>query len=290
MMAERPPRLSDLSTLQIRRAEVIARAAEPFGLEAVKAALMCAFEESSFLIYANDGSSKRVDVPTAAKVVAATSQQYAHDKVAPQAWASPTGTWDTTADSVGHFQQRPMFGYGSVAELMDPAESTRIFLRGSKGGRGFTKYYLDPRNTGKDIAARIQWAQGSEFPTGDNYRPNEQLADELIARFGITKTKDWSDMATKDEVKAAFGDALKKNPLLRVVKMKETGVDYAWGYGTFFKIQTEDQFQALYWAGILGSQHGEPRPVEDIVVVGEIRNFALRTAARPDQIDAIEGA
>jgi hypothetical protein len=74
-----------------------------------------------------------------------------------------------------------MFGYGTVADLMDPAESTRIFIRGSQGGR--TKRFLDSP-AGLTLAQRCQWTQGSEFPTGENYAPMEQVADELIARFG----------------------------------------------------------------------------------------------------------
>jgi hypothetical protein len=181
-------RLADLSARQIERAEVIYRAALPFGAEAVKAALMTAAAESSFLLYANDGSTQRADVPAYWRTVAAQSMRFDHDAVAPRAQGKPAGTWDTTADSVGHFQQRPMFGYGTVAELMDPAESTRIFIRGSQGGR--TKRFLDSP-AGLTLAQRCQWTQGSEFPTGENYAPMEQVADELIARFGPFTLPAW---------------------------------------------------------------------------------------------------
>src|SRR5690348_8817111 len=98
-------KLSDLAPKQIARAEVIYRAALPFGSVAAKAALMTAAAESSFWLYANDGSTKRADVPQRARDVARESLSYEYDRVAPKLPAStPAGTWDTTADSVGHFQ------------------------------------------------------------------------------------------------------------------------------------------------------------------------------------------
>lgn len=181
-------KLSDLSARQIARAEVIYRAALPWGADAVQAALMTAAAESSLLLYANDGTTKRSDVPQSARNVARQSLGFDHDLVAPQveSWR-PDGYWDTTADSVGHFQQRPMYDYGTVAELMDPAESTRIFIRGSHGGSGRTKRFLDsPKDL--TLAQRCQWTQGSEFPTGENYAPMEQVARELMDRFGMAPT------------------------------------------------------------------------------------------------------
>lgn len=194
-------KLSDLSQRQIDRARVIFNAALPFGTDAVAAALMTAAAESSFWLYANDGTTKRTDVSTRAREVARESLAFEYDRVAPnQPPDTPAGTWDTTADSVGHFQQRPMYGYGTVADLMDPAESTRIFLRGSKGGK--TRYFL-ASPTSLSLPQRCQWTQGSEYPTGENYEPMAVVVGQLINLFG----KDWVDMATKDEVKAAFQEA-----------------------------------------------------------------------------------
>ena len=176
--------ISDLNSKQIARAQVIYTAAVPFGADAVKAALMTAADESSFLLFANDGTTKRSDVAQKWRDLARTSLNYEHDAVAPRQPAStPEGTWDTTADSIGHFQQRPMYGYGTVAELMDPAESTRIFIRGSHGGTGTTRRFLDSPAT-MTLAQRCQWTQGSEFPDGANYAPMETVADQLIQRFG----------------------------------------------------------------------------------------------------------
>lgn len=187
-----PVKLSDLSARQIARAEAIARAAAPWGREAATAALMTAGAESSLWLIANDGSTRRSDVSPYWRTVAAGSLAYPHDRVAPALPPSaPPGTWDTTADSCGHFQQRPMFDYGSVAQLMDPAESTRIFVRGSHGGAGRTRRFLDAPK-GLTLAQRCQWTQGSEFLDGENYEPWRHVADQLIERFGLFAPTWWS--------------------------------------------------------------------------------------------------
>lgn len=185
--------ISDLSTRQVANALIIFGAAVPFGADAVKGALMAAAAESSFMRYANDGSTTRADVAVKWRQLAATSMNYPHDAVAGSAW--------TTADSVGLFQQRAMYGYGTIAELMDPAESARIFIRGSQGGTGRTRYFMQaPKDL--SLAAKVQWTQGSEFPTGDNYMPMETVADQLISHFGGVKAdpvtlpeEEWIDMA-----------------------------------------------------------------------------------------------
>jgi hypothetical protein len=82
-------RLADLTARQIARAEVIYRAAKPWGADATKAALMTAAAESSFLLYANDGSTQRADVPPYWRTVAAQSMRFDHDAVAPRAQGKP---------------------------------------------------------------------------------------------------------------------------------------------------------------------------------------------------------
>src|SRR5664279_2090591 len=155
----------DLTARQVVNAELIYDAARPYGRDAVMAALMTAGDESSWLRYANNGNSTRTDVPQWVKDLAATSLHYEHDAVAGEAW--------TTADSVGLYQQRPMFNYGTILELMDPAQSTIIFLTGNAAGttRAFLKAPAD-----LTLAQRCQWTQGSEFPTGENYAPFETVA------------------------------------------------------------------------------------------------------------------
>src|SRR5690242_15442483 len=171
--------MSDLSSRQLSNAFEVYKAASPYGVTAAKAALMCAAAESSFLRYANDGSTTRDDVPYRWRTVAALSLLFPHDAVAGSAW--------TTADSVGMFQQRAMYGYctpdlAGIGALMDPAESTRIFVRGSNGGTGTTRCFLQsPENM--TIAQRVQWTQGSEFPDGGNYVVLESIAGALMVAF-----------------------------------------------------------------------------------------------------------
>jgi hypothetical protein len=197
--------ISDLSTRQIANALVIFAAALPFGADAVKGALMTAAAESSFLRYANNGESTRPEVWAAYggranfRDVIRESLTFPHDAEAGAAW--------TTADSVGLFQQRPMYDYGTIADLMDPAESTRIFVRGSHEGKGRTRYFLQSPQ-GLSLAAKCQWTQGSEFPTGENYAPMVTVADQLITHFGglpAATSEDWfpmADQAKLDEFRA----------------------------------------------------------------------------------------
>lgn len=188
--------INDLKARQLINAQAVYRAALPFGRDAVMAALMTAGAESSYLIYANNGQSTRTDVSAAAKRVAAVSMTFDHDAVAGEAW--------TTADSVGLFQQRPSFGYGTVADLMDPARSTVIFLTGNAAHT--TRAFMDAPD-GLTLAQRCQWTQGSEFPTGGNYAPFQAVAAQLIERFsGITAAPcditEWITMADQQALAA----------------------------------------------------------------------------------------
>ena len=60
------------------------------------------------------------------------------------------------------------------------------------GGKGKTRYFLQsPVNL--SLAQRVQWTQGSEYPTGENYAPFEKVAADLVVRFGssIKTETDW---------------------------------------------------------------------------------------------------
>lgn len=208
--------ISDLTTRQIANALVIFAAAMPFGRDAVKAALMTAAAESSFKRYANDGTynddqheviwrwyGNKYGGPgltlEQCQVIYRThmvqSLTFIHDAVA--------GSALTTKDSVGHYQQREMYGYGTIVDLMDPAESTRIFLRGVPGFPSRVRHW-SRTDKPKDltIAQACQWVQGSEFPTGENYAPMEAVADQLINHFGglpADKPLDWLETLMADQ-------------------------------------------------------------------------------------------
>lgn len=267
-------KLSDLSPKQIDRARAIFDAAAPFGAEAVAAALMTAAAESSFWLFANDGTTKRADVPARAREVARESLNFEHDRVAPQLPAStPAGTWDTTADSVGHFQQRPMYGYGTVSDLMDPAESTRIFLRGSRGGR--TRCFLDSPRT-LTLPQRCQWTQGSEFPTGENYEPMATVVAQLISLF--VRGRDWLDMATKEEVKAAFAEALADFQVSLVSAIHDDIVGIL--RSDEFRLSTAKIAEAVHDRQITSAVNGKDYPFSAIVGWTDMHASNIEAAMR----------
>jgi hypothetical protein len=229
--------IRDLTTRQIANALVIFAAAIPFGRDAVKAALMTAAAESSFKRYANDGTYNDEgheqiwrwygtkhggpgltldQCRTIYKVHMVQSLTYTHDAVA--------GSALTTKDSIGHYQQREMYGYGSQADLMDPAESTRIFLRGVPGFPTRVRHWSrtdKPKNL--TIAQACQWVQGSEFPTGENYAPMEAVAEQLINHFGGLPVDKPLDLELLMADQAAL-DAYKEQ-IAQAVQGKLRGID-----------------------------------------------------------------
>lgn len=194
---------AELNARQIDNARRIVLAAAPYGRDAAKAAVMAARAESSLLVTANEGKTTRADVPQKWRDIAALSMQCPRDTVA-------SGAAWTTADSVGLYQQRPMMGYctpdlAGVRTLMDLEQSTLLFVRG--GSPGGNPYFLKAPG-GLSLAAKVQWAQGSEYPSGDNYAPFEPLAEELVARYFPTTDEGWwFSMASVEENKAAAKQA-----------------------------------------------------------------------------------
>jgi hypothetical protein len=76
-------------------------------------------------------------------------------------------------DSVGLFQQRPSSGWGTVAELMDPATSARKFYLALTQVAGWQ---------GMSVAAAAQAVQVSAFP--DAYAQQEALAALVVTAIG----------------------------------------------------------------------------------------------------------
>lgn len=267
-------KLSELSLKQIQRARVIFNAAAPFGADAVAGALMTAAAESSYKLYANDGTTKRVDVPVSIKIKVRESLQYDHDAVAPQveAWR-PVGYWDTTADSMGHFQQRLMYNYGTIADLMDPEESTRIFLRGSKIAK--TKCFLDaPKEL--TLPQRCQWAQGSEYPSGENYEKEAVVTAQLISLF--VREADWLDMANKEEVREAFLEALQsfKAELVEAIHDDIVGILRA----PEFELSKSKIAKAVHEWQITSAVNGHDYPFSAIVGWTDMHTSNIEAAAK----------
>jgi hypothetical protein len=72
-------------------------------------------------------------------------------------------------DSVGLFQQRPSSGWGTVAELMDPATAARKFYLALTQVAGWQQL---------SISAAAQAVQVSAFP--DAYAQQETLATAIV--------------------------------------------------------------------------------------------------------------
>ncbi|MCH7232936.1 hypothetical protein L0U85_19065 [Glycomyces sp. L485] len=107
-------------------------------------------------------------------VALATAMQEAklYNAANPVVPASYEHAWEveySDHDSVGIFQQRPSMGWGSVAELMDPATSAAKFYGTLEGVSGWQDM---------SIAAAAQSVQISAFP--DYYAQWEDLAWRII--------------------------------------------------------------------------------------------------------------
>ena len=76
-------------------------------------------------------------------------------------------------DSVGLFQQRPSSGWGTVAELMDPATAARKFYLALTQVAGWQEL---------SVAAAAQAVQVSAFP--DAYAQQETLATAVVTALG----------------------------------------------------------------------------------------------------------
>ena len=87
-------------------------------------------------------------------------------------------------DSLGLFQQRPSAGWGTAAEVLDPARATRAFFGGPGDPNGTrTRGLLDiPGWEGMSFAQAAQAVQVSAYP--DRYARWEQPAHAWLAALG----------------------------------------------------------------------------------------------------------
>lgn len=119
---------------------------------------------------------KQLTLPTRACVIAvATALQESSllnlaNWSVPKSFAQPHTGVGGDHDSVGLFQQRPSSGWGTVAELMNPAIAAR-------------KFYLALAQVADwqqlSVAAAAQAVQVSAFP--DAYAKQESLATRIVS-------------------------------------------------------------------------------------------------------------
>ena len=129
-----------------------------------------ALAESTLYNYANDGTSTLIgsaegrQLNDAERAVARESLQYPHDRVG------------NNLDSIGLFQQRPMTGWGSPEQLIDPTTSAGLFYDRLAEVPGWQA--LPPWNAAQAV-------QGSPSSDGGIYREMYERAvtivDELTA-------------------------------------------------------------------------------------------------------------
>ncbi|WP_420123252.1 M15 family metallopeptidase [Nakamurella sp.] len=136
-------------------------------------AVAAALAESSLYNYANDGTSTLIgsaegrQLNDAERSVARQSLAFPHDKVG------------NNLDSIGLFQQRPMTGWGTPAELINPATATGKFL--------------DRMVTVSNWQTVSPWTvaqkvQGSPSSDGGIYRDTYQQATVIVAALDTGST------------------------------------------------------------------------------------------------------
>jgi len=159
-----------LEPAQGRNAAVIATVALGRGLGQVGAAIgiAVALAESTLFNYANDGTSTLIgsaegrQLTDSERAVARQSLAFPHDKVG------------NNLDSIGLFQQRPMTGWGTPAQLIDPATAAGLFFDRLQQVPGWET--LPPWQAGQIV-------QGSPSSDGGIYRDRYEQAVGIVAQL-----------------------------------------------------------------------------------------------------------
>ncbi|GAA3040063.1 murein DD-endopeptidase MepM/ murein hydrolase activator NlpD [Microbacterium dextranolyticum] len=140
------------------------------GRPGVKIALMAALTESTLRMLANTGTY-------------------------PESGDYPNDGNGGDHDSLGLFQMRPQSGWGTVADLMDPAYQARAFFGGPTGpNHGSPQGLLDILGwQTMDPGEAAQSVEVSAFP--DRYRNNAPVADAILNAL-ISTTVSRADSAT----------------------------------------------------------------------------------------------
>ena len=162
-----------LDAAQERNAKTVIGVALARGLGSTGAAIgvSVALAESTLFNYANDGTSTLVgsaegrQLNDTERAVARESLQYPHDRVG------------NNLDSIGLFQQRPMTGWGTPAELIDPATAA---------GKFYDRLVQVPGWQGMPPWNAAQTVQGSPSSDGGIYRDMYQQATGIVTELTAT--------------------------------------------------------------------------------------------------------
>ncbi len=166
-----------LTPAQAHNAQVIAAvgAARKLPTQAIAIAIAVAIAESTLMNYANDGNSTDYghfadghrQLNAAERATAAQSLRFPHDAVG------------HNLDSEGLFQQRPSAGWGTSAELMNPATAAGKFYDQLVKVTGYA--------TG-DPATIAQQVQGSNDSSGGIYAASYVQATAIVAALAKAPT------------------------------------------------------------------------------------------------------
>jgi hypothetical protein len=197
-----------LDAAQERNARIIIGVALARGLGSTGAAIgvSVALAESTLFNYANDGTSTLVgsaegrQLTDAERAVARESLAFPHDRVG------------NNLDSIGLFQQRPMTGWGTPAELIDPATAA---------GKFFDRLVQVPGWQGMPPWNAAQTVQGSPSSDGGIYRDMYEQATGIVTTL----------TPTGGSTAAAFmnSDPGCDSPSVGQVAVQDGGGSAAWG-------------------------------------------------------------
>jgi hypothetical protein len=200
-----------LDAAQERNARIVIGVALARGLGSTGAAIgvSVALAESTLFNYANDGTSSLMgsaegrQLNDAERAVARESLAFPHDRVG------------NNLDSIGLFQQRPMTGWGTPAELIDPATAA---------GKFFDRLVQVPGWQGMPPWNAAQTVQGSPSSDGGIYRDMYEQAVGIVADL----TTNTGGSAATVIPAAATGPGC-GSPSVAQVAVQDGGGSAAWG-------------------------------------------------------------
>jgi len=218
------------------------------GIDGLIIALMAGLTESGLRMYANTGAYPE-------------SAEFPHDGDA------------ADHDSLGIFQMRPVSGWGTVADLMDPTFQARAFFGGPHGpNHGSPRGLLDITDwQALSKGAAAQAVEVSAFP--DRYARYEPVAESILA--GLTTARsDATEVPVAESSRTVFplpdgtwtrtsGYGQRLNPVLDVWRL-HAGVDLAAAGGAPVLATADGRVVAAGPLGGLGN-----RIVVEHVVAGQ---------------------
>jgi hypothetical protein len=171
---------NDLQPAQERNAKIITAVAHTRGLadDAASIGVAVALAETVLMNTANDGTSDLYDtlqgreLSFGERAVARKSMSYPHDSVG------------NNLDSIGLFQQRPMTGWGTPDQLIDPVVASELF---------FDELVKVPDWRGMAPWAAAQAVQDSPDSSGQLYQDAYAQAEAVVGAITAPGSGSFND-------------------------------------------------------------------------------------------------